>query len=86
MNILRLSKSSILLVPTLCVGTYATDALRPWADDAERRNTCVSTRSMGTREMRNFKGTGRRPLLVDWLSCRGNTCFCTKYLNTKGMT
>ncbi len=49
-NILRLSKSSILLVPTLCVGMQATDALRPWADDAERQNTCVPTRSVGTRE------------------------------------
>ncbi|MCY2986318.1 MAG: hypothetical protein NTY19_00360, partial [Planctomycetota bacterium] len=44
LHILRLSKSSIFLVPTLCVGTQASDALRPWADDAGRQNTCVPTR------------------------------------------
>ncbi len=30
------SNNFIFLVPTLCVGMQATDALRPWADDAER--------------------------------------------------
>ena len=48
-NILRLSKSSILLVPTLCVGMQATDALRPWAEDAEREDPGVPPLCVGTR-------------------------------------
>jgi hypothetical protein len=60
------SGPAISIVPTVRVGTHASDASRP-TGDAERRADCVPTRSLGTMA---YARKTRYP------RCYGCVCYC----------